>query len=295
MVHSVCCLAGAASLIDDNRADLRAEGIPSAIRRHDTATLFDWLVSALSYQGISDQVASDYMERHGSATWADIDAKVAASPTCPKLQSYWHFHGCRYDKISRTCSEPDHIDGCPLPTHQLRNGRLNQMAYSLFLFIRDIADGDLVGWIDRQFQDADDPASPNRLPRLREALIGPLREVYGVSDKVLTMTLSCILLAAPKRLHRWHAGRRQHDCHRHPGAQLSGPHRHPGKVRCRPFVWGGLLPGWRLRRHHRGRGGPDRRPAVQSRVSAAVSAVRPARDLAVLRPVRPRRVQRQSH
>ena len=137
------------------------------------------------------------------ATWADIDAKVAASPTCPKLQSYWHFHGCRYDKISRTCSEPDHIDGCPLPTHQLRNGRLNQMAYSLFLFIRDIADGDLVGWIDRQFQDADDPANPNRLARLREALVGPLREVYGVSDKVLTMTLSCILLAAPKRLRRW--------------------------------------------------------------------------------------------
>jgi len=71
------------------------------------------------------------------------------------------------------------------------------------LFIRDIADGDLVGWIDRQFQGAD-AASPNRLARLREGLIGPLREVYGVSDKVLTMTLSCILLAAPKRLHLWH-------------------------------------------------------------------------------------------
>ena len=115
VVHSVCCLAGAASLIDDNRADLRAAGIPSAIRRHDTGPLFDWLVSALSYQGISDQVAYHYMERHGSATWADIDAKVAARPPCPKLQSYWHFHGCRYDKISRTCSEPDHIDTCPLP------------------------------------------------------------------------------------------------------------------------------------------------------------------------------------
>ena len=203
VVHSVCCLAGAASLIDDIRADLRAEGIPTAIRRHDTATLFDWLVAALSYQGISDQSA-EYMERHGRAQWHDIDAKVAASPTCPKLASYWHFHDCRYDKISRTCSEPDHIDTCPLPTHQLRNGRLNQMAYSLFLFIRDIADGDLVGWIDRQFQGADDPASSNRLPRLREALIGPLREIYGVSDKVLTMTLSCILLAAPKRLHLWH-------------------------------------------------------------------------------------------
>ena len=79
------------------------------------------------------------------------------------------------------------------------------MAYSLFLCIRDIADGDLVGWIDRQFQAADDRSSPTRLARLREALIGPLREVYGVSDKVSTMTLSCILLAAPKRLHLWHA------------------------------------------------------------------------------------------
>ena len=68
VVHSVCCLAGAASLIDDIRADLRAEGIATAIRRHDTATLFDWLISALSYQGISDQVATDYMERHGPAT-----------------------------------------------------------------------------------------------------------------------------------------------------------------------------------------------------------------------------------
>jgi hypothetical protein len=35
-------------------------------------------------------------------------------------------------------------------------------------------------------------------------MIGPLREVYGVSDKVLTMTLSFILLAAPKRQRLWH-------------------------------------------------------------------------------------------
>jgi len=41
VVHSVCCLAGAASLIDDIRADLRAEGISTAILRHDIATLFD--------------------------------------------------------------------------------------------------------------------------------------------------------------------------------------------------------------------------------------------------------------
>ena len=191
------------------------------------------------------------MERHGRAQWHDIHAKIAAGPTCPKLASYWHFHGCRYDKISRTCSEPDHIDGCPLPTDDLRNGRLNQMAYSLFLFIRDIADGDLVGWIDRQFQAANDPANPNRLARLREALIGPLREVYGVSNKVLTMTLSCILLAAPARLHLWHevgASMIAIDTLVHNFFLVrTGILGHRG----RPFVWRSLLPGWRLRRHYR--------------------------------------------
>src|ERR1700730_12983354 len=79
VVHGVCCLAGSASLIHDPRADLRAEEIPSAIRRHDAAKLFDWLMAALSYQGISDQVASEYMERHGGAQWHDIDANVGAS------------------------------------------------------------------------------------------------------------------------------------------------------------------------------------------------------------------------
>jgi hypothetical protein len=40
----------------------------------------------------------------------------------------------------------------------LRNGRLNQTAYCLYLFIRDIADGDLIGWIDQRLQAANDPA-----------------------------------------------------------------------------------------------------------------------------------------
>jgi len=203
VVHGVCCLAGSASLIDDLRTELRAEGVPAAVRRHDTATLFDWLIAAVSYQGISDRVASGYMDRHGRPRWRDIDAKLSHGTTCPKLQSYWHYHGCRYDKISRSCSEPDHIDDCPVPSHDLRNGRLNQTAYSLYLFIRDVADGDLVGWIDRQLREADRPHDADRPARLREAVIGPLREVYGVSDKVLTMTLSCVLLTAPRGYEAW--------------------------------------------------------------------------------------------
>jgi hypothetical protein len=37
-------------------------------------------------------------------------------------------------------------------------GGLNQMAYSLFLFMRDIAAGDLVGWINQQLATVASPA-----------------------------------------------------------------------------------------------------------------------------------------
>ncbi|SRR5258708_6179385 len=154
LIHAICGLAGSATLIDDIRADLTSDKVRAAIRHRNTAAVFDWLMAALSYQGISDQVAHDYMEKHGRAAWHDIDQKLGQGVSCPKLKSYWHFHGCRYEKGSWTCAEPDHIGACPLPRHDLRNGHLNQTAYSLFLFIRDIADGDLIGWIDHQLEAA---------------------------------------------------------------------------------------------------------------------------------------------
>lgn len=198
LVHSICCLAGSASYLDDVRADLRGRSVIRAVRDHDTPALFDWLVEALSFQGISDSVAAGYMARHGAIRWSDIAERLASNPSCPKLGGYWRFYDCQYQKGADTCSEPNHINACPLPRHPLRNGRLNQMAYSLFLFIRDVADGDFVGWIDHQLA-AVDSQCPDRLAGLREAIIGPLRNVYGMADKVLAMALSSLLLATGTR------------------------------------------------------------------------------------------------
>jgi hypothetical protein len=158
VIFRVCCLAGSANLIDKVRVDLDAEGVRAAIKRRDTTVVFDWLIAALSYQGISDQIAYNYMEQHGYVTWADINQKLAGGASCPRLRSYWHFHDCGYTKLRRTCTETDHLSRCPLPTHDLRNGRLNQTAYALYLFIRDIADGDLISWIDQRLQAANSPA-----------------------------------------------------------------------------------------------------------------------------------------
>jgi hypothetical protein len=202
IVHATCCLAGSASYLADLRADLREHGVIRAVRDHDTPALFDWLMEILSFQGISDAVALGYIAQHGGVRWADIAEALARSPTCPKLGGYWRFYDCRYHKGSNTCSELSHIDGCPLPRHPLRNGRLNQMAYSLFLFMRDVAENDFVGWIDSQLAAANSQ-SPDRLPVLREALMGPLRNVYGVADKVLAMALSSLLLGAGKQRPLW--------------------------------------------------------------------------------------------
>jgi hypothetical protein len=202
LIHATCCLAGSASYLDDVRADLRGRGIIRAVRDHDTPALFDWLIETLSFQGISDAIASEYMERHGTVRWSDIAEALSRRPSCPKLGGYWRFYDCRYQKGSGSCSEPGHIEACPLPRHPLRNGRLNQMAYRLFLFMRDIADEDFVSWIDRQLG-AVDAQDPDRLGALREAIIGPLRNVYGVADKVLAMALSWLLMAAGNRRMVW--------------------------------------------------------------------------------------------
>ncbi len=203
LVHTTCCLAGSASYLDDVRRELRSNGVVRAVRDHNTPALFDWLVGILSFQGISDSVASGYMAQHGSVRWSDIAEALSRRPSCPKLGGYWRFYDCRYHKGSDTCAEPSHIDACPLARHPLRNGRLNQMAYSLFFFMRDVADDDFVGWIDEELESVDSDAAPDRLVALREAIIGPLRNVYGVADKVLAMAMSSLLLSAGNRKPLW--------------------------------------------------------------------------------------------
>jgi hypothetical protein len=203
LIQQVCRHSSFTDIIAKARRSLRERGIVAAVRRHDTAVLFDWLIAELSYQGIADQIAADYMERYGQATWQAIESDLLRRPSCPKLKTYWHFHDCRYSKSSYSCAEPHHLPGCPLPNHWLRNGRLNQTAFSLYLFIRDVAGDDLVTWIDRRLNTAASQAGPDRLARMREALLEPLKEIYGVSDKVLMMALSNLFLGGSGHRRRW--------------------------------------------------------------------------------------------
>ena len=59
-----------------------------------------------------------------------------------------------------------------------------------------MADGDLVGWIDDRINQSNGEDA-------RIALIEPLRNVYGVSDKVLAIGLSGILIGAADVRPKW--------------------------------------------------------------------------------------------
>jgi hypothetical protein len=94
IVETVTWLAGRPDYFDDlDKADKDHDlfGSDGPAR---SSKIFEWLMAALSYQGISDAVARSYMAAHERPAWAKIAGGVKNS-ACPLLQSYWHFHGCR--------------------------------------------------------------------------------------------------------------------------------------------------------------------------------------------------------
>lgn len=135
------------AFIEEIAARLREAGIQDAVARRDSAPIYDWMVSLLTLQGISDQAAFSFDAEHGGITFADIAGGLASNPSCPRLRSYWSFSQCGYRKGTGRCAAPLHRARCPLPQHRLRKGGLNQSGYSLFLFVRDVCGSDLVRWM----------------------------------------------------------------------------------------------------------------------------------------------------
>jgi len=185
-------------------ANLVRDGIPAAVRRRDTAALIDFFIGISQFQGIADRAAIAFVVKNGAVGAADIHAALAVVPRCPRLKNYWSFADCRLRKAARCCSEPGHFPACPLPTHPARKGSLTVAAYSLFFFVRDVCDGDLIGWIDGRLAEGDPgAAAPDRAVRMGQALLAPLRLIYGLGEKVWSMALADLLLAADPNRERW--------------------------------------------------------------------------------------------
>ena len=200
LVQTVCRQPGNRQFVMETRRAVRDAGVVAAVANRDTPALYRWLMDGFSYQGISDAVALGYIGRHGNATWEGIEQALANSKSgCPKLISFQTYRGCGYRKTARTCQNPDELSGCPVPSLPLRKGSLNEQAFSLFLFIRDHCQGDLVGFIDDLIEEAGSAPVGDQ----REFLLGEFAMVYGISEKLLSMMLAMLLMAGDPDRAKW--------------------------------------------------------------------------------------------
>jgi hypothetical protein len=175
-------------IVAEAEREMFDQGLGRAVERHDSKALFNWIMYPASYQGVSDRIAESFHEQYGNVTYLQISRALNTKPRCGKLAGFEEFQGCGFVKGNETCNNPVMYSRCPLPRHPLRNGRLNIMAYSLYFFIRDVCDNDLVSFID-QIANQDKPARD----RLDE-LVRDLSRIYGMQGKIIHMVFSSFLL-----------------------------------------------------------------------------------------------------
>lgn len=102
-------------------------------------------------------------------------------PVVARLRAGLHFR--RANEHDREPKNPFDCTVGRMPRVVVRRRHLDRIACSLSLFVRVVADGELVGWIDAQLDHANNQVAPDRGAEARSALIEPLHNVYGVSDK----------------------------------------------------------------------------------------------------------------
>lgn len=205
--HIIAVVSPALALADPAfvariRHECEVQGIQDAVQRHDTAAIFDWLLEKMQYQGMSDANVNRFLKANPTAAWSELREGVEAA-SCSRLTSYWHFAECGFRKLRRTCADADLLPSCPLPGHPFRNGRLSQAAYSLFLFIRDVCAGDLVAWIDMRLETAAGGGGLSGNHVLRSAILEPMSNIYGLGHKILSMSLSDLLIGADPQRQTW--------------------------------------------------------------------------------------------
>lgn len=202
LVRIICRRPDNDRFLSETSEDARA--LSRSIKTRDTPALYDWLMTGFGFQGISDRIAADYIDRHGNASWQAIESALADHRcNCPKLGSFDTYRSCGYRKTAGTCRNPTDLPDCPVPALPLRKGDLNQLAFSLFYFLRDHCQGDLVGFIDGAFAAIDQIKLVDPIKAKRDRLFAEFSSIHAVSAKLIAMMLGGLLLAGGRERPDW--------------------------------------------------------------------------------------------
>lgn len=158
--------------------------------------VYDFFLKSFNYQGVSDKIARSYMEKHPLPTYSEIETWLKDGYGCPKLKDFDSYIECGFNKKHNSCHNNELYSSCPVPEPEMRKGTLNQTAFSLFFFLRDICKRDIVGYFDECLNK--NPDNPNDVNEMRDKAISEIDKILGVGKKLAHMVLSDFLIAVGK-------------------------------------------------------------------------------------------------
>ena len=166
--------------------------------QHKSIKLYEYLLGCFLFAGDVDQSNySCYAKQRVKPTVNRVKGALQAAQ-CPKLATFEAFTGCGYQKTKPSCRKPAFLSSCPLPAFDLKLGSLNQMAFSLYFFLRYVAGGDFYTLATQHFGQGQltDGEISNRL----QGFIEKVTTIANVGPKLAYMALSGLFLT---RYHGW--------------------------------------------------------------------------------------------
>jgi hypothetical protein len=161
---------------------------------HKSINLYQYLLEAFLLSGGGDQSNQGYYAKQSHKPTFNRVKQVLKAAQCPKLAGFETFKGCGYRKTIKKCNEPAFLRSCPLPTFDMKRGNLNQMAFSLYFFLRDVCRRDFYTYTTQHFGmgQVSDGAINDRL----QGFIKKVSTIANVGPKLAHMALSCLFLTA---------------------------------------------------------------------------------------------------
>jgi hypothetical protein len=160
--------------------------------QHKSIKLYHYLLGSFLLAGGGDQSNySYYAKQRVKPTFNRVKEAVKAAQ-CPKLATFEAFTGCGYQKTKSTCREPTFLGSCPVPAFDMKRGPLNQMAFSLYFFLRDVCGGDFYSEVSQHFGQGwlTDGEISDRL----QSFIQKVTRIANVGPKLAYMALSGLFL-----------------------------------------------------------------------------------------------------
>jgi hypothetical protein len=138
-------------LTDSPEVEAIVDQMIHAKLHHKSIRLYQYLVEAFILSGGGDQSNQGYYAKQKYKPTFNRVKRALKAAHCPKLAGFEAFQGCGYRKTTRKCNDPAFLRSCPLPSFDMKRGALNQMAFSLYFFLRDVAVRDFYTYVTEHF------------------------------------------------------------------------------------------------------------------------------------------------